>query len=133
MPDLARLFRFAVVGASVALIYIALYLAFLAMGWAQVLANGAAFLLAVVVQYVAQAGFTFRARLGDGRQILRFVWMIGCGLVTSALITGLAAPKLGLTPGMAALIVALVLPVQNYLLMARWVFGPRRTARDVTP
>lgn len=126
MADLSRLLRFACVGASVALIYIALYLAFLAFGWAQALANAAAFGVAVAFQYVAQAGFTFRAKLKDGGQALRFAWMIGCGLVTSALITGVLAPAAGLSDALAALIVTFLLPVQNYLLMSRWVFRPQR-------
>lgn len=130
MPDLPRLLRFGFVGASVALIYVALYVGFLALGWWQVPANAAAFLLAVLVQYVAQAGFTFRARLGDWGQIARFAWMIACGFVTSALVTGAVAPMLGLAPAAAALIVALVLPVQNYLLMSRWVFRPVRKTLD---
>ena len=135
MPDITRIIRFGFVGASVAVIYIVLYMGFLALGWLQPFANAAAFLLAVAVQYVAQAGFTFRARLGDGGQVVRFGWMIGCGLLTSAIITGLLAPVKGISPAMAALIVACVLPVQNYLLMSRWVFRPRfpsaRQAQDL--
>lgn len=132
MPDLGRLIRFAFVGASVALIYVALYVGFLALGWWQVAANGAAFLLAVLVQYVGQAGFTFQARLGDGPQILRFGWMIGCGLLTSAVITGALAPAMEVRPAVAALLVALVLPVQNYIIMSRWVFRPLRKTLDFT-
>lgn len=132
MRDLARLLRFACVGASVALIYVALYVGFLQLGWWQVTANASAFLLAVIVQYVAQAGFTFRVRLAVGSQILRFGWMIGWGLLTSAILTGLLAPAFDMRPSAAAILVALILPVQNYVLMSRWVFRPLRKRLDFT-
>lgn len=130
MSELSRLFRFACVGASVAVIYITLYLAFLALGWAQIGANGVAFLLAVAVQYIAQAGFTFRAKLGDSAQMLRFGVMITCGLITSALITGWLAPLAQIPAALAAALVTLILPLQNYLIMSRWVFPSARKPLD---
>ncbi|WP_299284715.1 GtrA family protein [uncultured Tateyamaria sp.] len=123
MDQSAKILRFACVGATVALLYVALYLGLLTLGLAQPVANGAAFLLAVAVQYAGQAAFTFRAPLKDGPQITRFVAMIGCGLLSSALITGIAQPALGLPHWGAAAIVTLVLPIQNYLIMSRWVFA----------
>ncbi|WP_299153560.1 GtrA family protein [uncultured Tateyamaria sp.] len=119
----AKILRFTCVGATVALLYIALYLGLLALAFAQPVANSTAFLLAVAVQYAGQAAFTFRAPLKDGPQITRFVAMIGCGLLSSALITGIAQPALGLPHWGAAVIVTLVLPIQNYLIMSRWVFA----------
>jgi len=119
--------RFACVGASVAALYIVLYLLFLHVGWAQWIANGVAFLLAVAVQYVGQAGITFKARINDRAQVLRFAVMIGLGLLTSAGITGLLAPMMGLADWLAAGIVTLVLPIQNYVILSRWVFAQGST------
>jgi putative flippase GtrA len=115
--------RFALVGGLVAMLYIALYLVFLQIGFAQPVANALAFLLAVAVQYVGQAGFTFQSRLNDAPQITRFVLMIGCGLITSAIITGAVGPLLSLPDWAAALAVTLILPLQNYVIMTRWVFA----------
>jgi len=122
-----RMIRFACVGASVAALYIVLYLLFLHVGWAQWIANGVAFLLAVAVQYVGQAGITFKARINDRAQVLRFAVMIGLGLLTSAGITGLLAPMMGLADWLAAGIVTLVLPIQNYVILSRWVFAQGST------
>lgn len=128
---LGRKLRFACVGTAVAALYISLYAVFLWLGLPQFVANGLAFLLAVAVQYSGQAGYTFGAPMADRRQIGRFIAMIACGFVTSAIITGWLAPGLGLTPVAAAVTVALILPVQNYLIMSRWVFmrasDPRET------
>lgn len=117
-----QLFRFALVGGIVALTYIALYLLFLAVGMPQIAANACAFLLAIAVQYVGQGRFTFGKRLKDREQGLRFVVMVSLGLLTAALITGWIAKIVGLSDAIAALIVTVVLPVQNYLIMSNWVF-----------
>ena len=123
-----QLLRFALVGGLVALAYVAGYLLLLALSVPQMLANGAAFLAAVALQYVGQAGFTFRRKLADRAQVLRFIVMIGLGLMTAALITGWLAAPLGLPDWAAALAVALILPVQNYIFMTLWVFTkPRST------
>lgn len=124
-PQRLKLLRFAVVGATVAGVYIALYVAFLAVGLPQMAANGIAFLLAVAAQYFGQAWFTFRAPLADPVQVLRFGIMIGAGLATSALVTGGVGPALGLPHWGAAALVTVILPVQNYLIISRWVFARR--------
>tara|TARA_R110002049_G_scaffold44333_6_gene130168 strand:- start:25620 stop:26012 length:393 start_codon:yes stop_codon:yes gene_type:complete len=118
--------RFALVGGLVAASYVLLYLTFLAIGLTQVVANAAAFLLAVVLQYAGQAAFTFERRLLDRAQMLRFAVMIGLGFVTSAVITGVIAPEIGLAPWAAATAVTILLPVQNYVFMTLWVFAAPR-------
>ncbi|WP_102108100.1 GtrA family protein [Oceaniglobus roseus] len=119
----ATLLRFALVGAAVAGSYVLLYLAFQAAGLDRAAANALAFALAVVLQYLGQARLTYRRRLADGGQIGRFALMIGCGFATSALVTGILGPRLGLSDALSAAAVALLLPVQNFLLMTLWVFS----------
>ncbi|MEO1140493.1 MAG: GtrA family protein [Pseudomonadota bacterium] len=118
--------RFALVGLIVAGLYVVLYLLLLDLGMGKPLANTVAFLIAVTVQYVGQAAFTFEARLKDSHQILRFMAMIGLGLFTSTAITALVGPMLGLADWIAAITVTVVLPLQNYVLMRHWVFNPVR-------
>ncbi len=125
MKSRHRIIRFALVGTTVAALYILLYAGFLALGLAQVLANALAFLMAVAVQYLGQAGFTFDAPWRDSAQALRFIAMIGLGLLTSALITGALGPALGWHTLISAAVVTLVLPVQNFVIMSRWVFSDR--------
>jgi putative flippase GtrA len=119
-----KLIRFGIVGGGTALAYVLLYLTFLAADLPQVLANGLAFLLAVMLQYVGQAAFTFGRQLNDFGQILRFVVMVGLGFASSAL-TG--------TPDWtAAAIVTVYLPVQNYIFMTLWVFASPFSKTEIT-
>lgn len=121
-----RLFRFALVGTAVAVLYILLYAGFMALGMPQAIANALAFLVAVAVQYLGQAGLTFDAPWRDRTQALRFAAMIGLGLLTSALITGALGPAFGWHALVSAAVVTLVLPIQNFVIMSRWVFSRRR-------
>lgn len=117
-----RMLRFAVVGAGVAAFYVILYLALLKLGFYQPLANIVAFISAVAVQYVAQTIWTFQRYLGVPKQILRFICTVGLGLLVSALITGILGPAMGWPSWVSAVLVTLVLPVQNYIFFRIWVF-----------
>jgi len=119
----AQLLRFAVVGTGVAALYVLMYLAFLALGLNQPVANFLAFLVAVSVQYVGQTLWTFRKPLGRPDQIIRFACTIGLGLLVSAGITGVMGPALNWPDAVSAAVVAVVLPVQNYLIFRIWVFA----------
>ncbi|NNE51438.1 MAG: GtrA family protein [Sulfitobacter sp.] len=123
--------RFALVGVGVAGLYVLAYLVLLHLGVAQALANALAFGLAVAVQYIGQAAFTFDRKLADSWQFLRFSVMIGLGFLTSALVTGWIGPHLGLSDGVSALMVTVILPLQNFILMSLWVFGrdPNQTEK----
>lgn len=117
--------RFAVVGGGVALLYVVLYLALQALGVSQPLANTVAFLLAVAVQYVGQTVYTFRGKLVVPNQMSRFIGMILVGLLVSNLITGRLGPALGWADWISAVVVTVVLPVQNYLFLKIWVFSEK--------
>ncbi len=121
-PSSAML-RFAAVGVGVAALYVAIFVGLAALGLSRGLANVAAFGLAVAVQYVAQSLWTFRKPLDASAQALRFAVAIGLGLVVSTLITSGLGPRLGWPAWMAAGLVTVVLPVQNYLFFRLWVFA----------
>ncbi|ATG36654.1 putative polysaccharide biosynthesis protein [Phaeobacter piscinae] len=121
--DLGQLIRFAFVGALVAAIYVLLFLGFLQLGFMAGVANALAFALAVLVQYVGQTVWTFRQRLGQPDQALRFGCTIGLGFVTSGLLTSGIGPMLGWPDWLAASIAAVWLPVQNYLFFKIWVYA----------
>ena len=118
-----RMLRFAIVGTTVAGLYVLLYVGFIALGLIQPLANALAFGVAVIVQYVGQAWWTFRQPLAQPDQIFRFVCTISLGFLVSALITGQVGPALHWPDVIAAAVVAVVLPVQNYLIFRIWVFA----------
>ena len=122
MTRTKRISRFALIGISVAILYVLLYLTFLQIGMSQGGANALSFMIAVVVQYAGQSRFTFGKQLTDPPQILRFGMMTSFGFITSVLLTGYIAPTFALDNWIAAVAVTLILPVQNYILMTLWVF-----------
>ena len=122
--------RFGVVGSVVAGCYVALYLGLLALGLYQPLANLAAFLTAVLVQYLGQTMWTFHRPLALPGQIGRFLFTISFGLVVSALVTGTLGPGLGWPDWVSAAVVTVVLPVQNYLFFRNWVFPGTRISGE---
>jgi putative flippase GtrA len=122
--------RFGVVGATVAVVYIALYLMLLAFGVARLEANLVAFLLAIVLQYLGQTLWTFRRPLAVPDQLGRFLFTISLGLVVSGLITGTLGPALGWANWVSAAIVTVVLPVQNYLFFRNWVFSDKKNPME---
>ncbi len=123
MTNPVRIMRFAIIGVAIAVLYLLFYLAFLRLGMSLMVANALAFAIAVAAQYAGHALFTFERQLADPAQILRFGVMTGCGFATSALVTGLLTPMLVLEPWVAAVVVMLVLPVQNFIVMTLWVFA----------
>lgn len=125
-----RIMRFGVVGATVALVYIVLYLMLLSFGVARLEANLVAFLLAIVLQYLGQTLWTFRRPLAVPDQLGRFLFTISLGLVVSGLITGTLGPALGWANWVSAAIVTVVLPVQNYLFFRNWVFSDKKNPME---
>ena len=128
--ELARLVRFSVTGVCVAAIYVIAYVLLTGAGMAPFWANLIAFTLAVAFQYVMQTRWTFRRRLADGLQGMRFVLTIGFGLVFSTVISTFVGPWLGWPPWVAAIIVAVTLPVTNYIVFRFWVYRVGRIAED---
>lgn len=114
--------RFAIVGASVAGIYVLGYLVLLELGVAQPVANIAAFLFAVLVQYFAQTIWTFRKSVKQPRQAARFVVTITLGILVSMVVTGRIGPMLGWADWLSAGVVATILPIQNYIIFKVWVY-----------
>lgn len=124
------LVRFAIVGVTIAAIYVLVYVALLRLGTPGLWANGLAFAIAVAAQYAAQTLFTFRTDLANPQQAMRFAAMIGTGLVTSTMLTQWIAPAMGLPGMVAAIIVTIILPVQNYILMKAWVYTDPSTRSE---
>ena len=122
--------RFALIGISVALTYICLYLALRSAGIAQVWANGLAFFQAVVLQYACQSAFTLHRPLPDTSHIVRFASMVSLGFLSSALITGPFATSLGMPDWKAAVSVTQIQNIQNYVLITFWVFAAPNTGPD---
>ncbi|MEO0864448.1 MAG: GtrA family protein [Pseudomonadota bacterium] len=120
--EIGRLFRFGVIGFLVAVVYVTLYTAFVHFGVEPLTGNTVAYMLAVLVQYVGQTLWTFRRALWDGQQSFRFGVTIGIGLIYSGILAGEIGPMLGWQPWVSAGLVAVTLPVLNYVSFKLWVY-----------
>lgn len=120
--EAGRTLRFAVVGASVTLIYALGYAGLRGLGLAAWLASALAFAAAVAWQYRAQTAWTFRAPSGAHGRVRRFGVTVGAGLIVASAITGWIGPATGLSEAGAVAGVILWVPVQNYLIFRFWVY-----------
>ena len=118
-----RLIRFSIVGVVVALIYLALFLAFRQLTLPRIFASTIALLIAVAVQYVLQTVWTFQKEAANQRHIVRFVAMVLAGMGIAAVITEIVGPRLGLTDAQAGMVVVVTLPIFNFVLLSLWVYA----------
>lgn len=128
--ELSRLFRFGVTGFVVALVYVTGYTALYHTSLTPIAANFIAYGVAVSVQYVMQTLWTFQRPLIDGAQSLRFLATIGLGLIYSSVLASMIGPALGWKPWVAAGLVAVTLPILNYISFRLWVFRPEVCRKD---
>ena len=119
--------RFAIVGVCVAGIYVLGYLTLLEFGLARPIANIAAFLFAVLIQYFAQTIWTFRKSVKQPRQAAKFVVTITLGILVSIVVTARIGPMLGWADWLSAGVVATILPIQNYIIFKVWVYRPSKS------
>ena len=116
-------FRYALTGVVVAATYWALttFLAHVspAPDWS---VSAFAFTVAVCLQYVMHAKYTFRSKAAHVSQSRKFILSVFLGYLISFIVTGFAGPYLGLPIGISAAIVVILLPIMNFLLFSLWVF-----------
>lgn len=116
-------FRYAVTGVTVAATYwvITTFLAHAshAPDWS---VSAFAFTVAVSLQYVMHAKYTFRSKAAHASQSGKFVLSVFLGYLISFIVTGFVGPSIGLAIEISAAIVVIALPITNFLLFSLWVF-----------
>lgn len=125
--ELGRLVRFTVTGTVVAAVYVAAYAGLSSLGMPPFWANLVSFASAVAVQYFGQTMWTFRGRITDGLQGMRFVTTVSLGLAFSTFLTTVVGPFFGWPAWVAAALVAVTLPVTNFIVFRFWVYRIRQT------
>lgn len=121
--EMMQFLRFGLVGGGVALFYVLCFAGLRALGLGEVGANAFAFSGAICVQYIGQTVFTFRQPLASSAQMLRFGVTVGLGFLVSMCITGALGPQLGWSDWLSAAVVAVFLPVQNFIIFRLWVYA----------
>lgn len=124
---------FAMLGICVNLIYGALFLTIV---WAvpeqRVGASTVAYVTACLFQYVANAKLTFGREVWNVGQALRYGLAVLIGYVVSTLFLTWIVPPLGIPDIVALLIVAVSLPILNFITFSVWVYRSRRDDRRPT-
>jgi len=118
-----ELVRFAAVGATSTLIYLALYTGLVLVGVPFLLASVVAFLPVVVYSYLVHDRWTFRTRTPTHRGLARWLLLQGTMLgLNSLALWGLVVPA-GIHRLVAQVVLLPLLPPTTYLLSRRRVFG----------
>ncbi len=122
-PDLARVVRYLVAGATAAAVHLLVTTAFVeAGGSAPVVASTVGFLVGLVVSYALQRRWVFVSAGRHRRDLPRFLTVIAVALGINTVIVHVGVEVLGVHYVLAQLTVFAVVPVSNYLLHARWTF-----------
>jgi putative flippase GtrA len=122
-----RVSRFALIGAMSTLIYAVC--AFVLSGAADapvlppVAASIGAYAVAAIFSYAGHKYFTFVSRGAHALELPRFLTLTALGLLIAMAAPILLSGMLGLPPAVPILVTCAAVPVVNYVVMGRWVFG----------
>lgn len=121
MPELIRLFRFALASGLAALVHLSVAETLVIYNWvySAFTANMLAFVPAVVVSYIGQRTFAFRS---PGK-VSRFLALAALGFGLNNM-TLLGALKVGIAPSLSLLISAAASPIMMYWGCRYLVFSP---------
>jgi putative flippase GtrA len=120
--ELARALRFAIVGVSVAAVYVLLYFLLRQAGMIAWIASLLALATAFAVQYTAHTVFTFRSTFQEHGQLSRFLVTVLTGTAVSMLVTLVLVPRLGLPEWLGVGIIIFGLPIANFIIFRLWVY-----------
>ena len=120
--DIARLFRFGLVGGTASLLYAVVAYGLIKSGVSNVLSSVFAYAVAIPVSFAGQKYFTFNA---DGKvpvELSLFLVTQAIGLVLAALIMGVAEQMFSGSPIPAIVCVVIAIPILNFIIMTYVIF-----------
>ena len=121
--DLLRLWRFGLVGLLATAVHVGVGLGLHhGAGLSPLWANGAAFSVAVGVNFAGQARLTFPEAAAGARALLRFVAAALAGFALNQLIVGAVTGPLGGSYWVALVIVLASVPALSFCAMRFWAF-----------
>ncbi len=127
-----RLSRFALIGAAATAIYAATA-AVLSAGFDPLLpattASVCAYALAALVSYAGHKYVTFGSAGAHVFEAPRFVAVTAMGIAFAGILPKLMVDGAGLEPLVPIAVTCIVVPVVNYVVLERWVFGQARAER----
>jgi putative flippase GtrA len=116
--------RFGAFGAVATLIHVVVFTVLVeSFRFAAVMASIPAFLCAMMLSYMANSKWTFRASRGHGTHLPRYAMVSLFGLCLNIVITYVVVNVLGLWYGFALMVVITAVPLITYLLNRHWTYG----------
>ena len=129
-PTLWRWARFAIVGGLAALVYLAVSVGAVELGFTENrgLAIGVGLALSFCVAYLGHHGFTYRRSARHDRYLPRF---IGAQAVIGGLMIGLVfgLTALGVAYWLANAVIVVIWPLVNLAASDLWIFNPDKEQR----
>ncbi len=120
-----RLVRFAVVGIGAALLFFVLSWALVSAGLPPFVGSVIAYMLAFVVAYSAQRGWTFEGQHDHASALPRYLALqVGCALF-SGLVSHVAVTHFAMSPLAMSALTTVAASAVSYILSSLWVFPAR--------
>lgn len=124
--ELARLFRFGVVGFTAMGAYWTITVVLTELGKVDAIAASlVGHLFAGVVSYLGHSFYSFKLEPDHGRYLPRFILVAGLTVLFNVAVIWLVVERLRLAPAVGATLVAVLIPCLNYALNRLFVFHPR--------
>jgi putative flippase GtrA len=120
-----RLVRFLTVGVGAAVLLFVLSYLFVRWGLSPFVGSTAAYVIAFIVAYTAQRGWTFGGEHSHTHALPRYLTVqIGCALL-SGIVAQVAVEMLGASPFVMSIAVTVAASAASYVLSSLWVFPNR--------
>jgi putative flippase GtrA len=121
--EMLRLFRFGLTGVVATTVYATVsLLAIEAFGAAPIAGSILGYATAIGVSFYGHSLFSFRVGLDHGTALRRFLVLAAASFVLSTMLMWLIADIMGLSPRIAVAVIAVVIPINNYVCNRFWVF-----------
>jgi putative flippase GtrA len=127
--DSSEITRFGLVGIAATVLYATLALALTHWFFASVPASLIAYAAAATFSYLAHKSITFFSTGAHRLEAPRFVVLTAVGIAIAFAAPLILTDMLALRPIFAVLLTCLLVPVVNFVVMDRWVFAGRKSAR----
>lgn len=94
------------------------------------MASLVAYAVAAIFSYLGHKFFTFMSAGSHRFEAPRFAVLTGCGLAVAYLLPALLVGQFGLPVSVPILLTCILIPVVNFVVLDRWIFSGRSTARQ---
>ena len=123
---LAKALRFGLVGATSGVVFAVVTAALINLGGVNpTLSSVLAYIVSMPINFIANRNFSFRSTSHVATDAIRFCSLHAANLAITAVAMSSAVNSLGLHYSIGIIAAIVLVPLCNFLLLDRWVFGTR--------